>query len=1010
MVNALPEHNAQLVCLDSDWNQIATHSADNLTTNITPKHLAYVIYTSGSTGKPKGVQIPHRAVVNFLSSMRQTPGLTAEDILLSVATLSFDIAALEIYLPLIVGAQVVLVSREVATDGYLLLKQLNYSSATVMQATPATWRLLLAAGWCEQGRLKILCGGEALDRSLAHQLLERGREVWNLYGPTETTIWSAVHQVDDVVCIGRPIANTQFYILDSQQQLLPVGVPGELYIGGAGLARGYLNQPELTQQKFIPNPFEKSQAQRLYKTGDLVRYLSDGSIEFLGRIDNQVKIRGFRMELGEIEAVLTQHPAVQASVVTVREHEAGCQQLVAYVETRNSVSVQDLRQVLANKLPNYMMPAAIVMLEKLPLTPNGKVDRRALPALNPTRTDVESTFVTPRHPVEEVVAGIWAEVLGIQQVGMDDNFFELGGHSLLATQVISRPHCFQLAFTPDVTSKLGTLAREYNTSESVVLLACWQTLIWRLTGQPDIIIGMAAERREFEELYELMGLVATWLPIKSHLTPDLLFPEVIELTKQAIDAASQWQDYFVPEPVENHTHLAFPIGFEFEQLPEKIFAAGVSFSVDKQYSCIEPFKVKLTCTWCNSDLTAEFYYDVNYFSANPIQRLANQFQSLLVNVTENPLTSISQLEILPHSERQQILYDFNQTQATYSQDKCIHELFAEQAEKTPNNIAVVFEEQQLTYAELNCKANQLAHYLQQQGVKPEVVVGLYLERSLEMMIGLLGILKAGGAYLPLEPNLPQESLTFRLQDAQVSLVISDSSLINNLGQRQVICLDTWDTIAQYSDANPTTEVTTENLVYVLFTSGSTGKPKGVAIEHRQLLNYLNGILNKLNLPTNASFATVSSIAADLGNTAIFPALCTGGCLHLISRDRATNAEALAEYCDRHQGFELSQQSLMRLAVFQLEDELYEFVWSRHFIIADGWSIPLVLNEVVQIYEALCQSKDISLPPSIPFANYIGWLEKQDISQAEIFWKQLLNGVKKPTSLTNLYVDNLSNQE
>jgi len=456
LVATLPEHRAKVICLDSDWQSIAQESSTNLVSGATTANLAYVIYTSGSTGKPKGVQIPHRAVVNFLNSMRLNPGLTDRDILLSVTTLSFDIAALELFLPLIVGASAVVVSRQVASNGGELLKQLRHSGATVMQATPATWQLLLEAGWSRSQQLKILCGGEALHRQLANELLERSASLWNLYGPTETTIWSTIHQIDSrngPIPIGRPIANTQVYILDRYLQPVPIGVPGELYIGGDGLARGYLNRPELTDERFIPNPFSEPSA-RLYKTGDLARYLPNGDIEYLGRIDHQVKVRGFRIELGEIEAVLCQHPNVQTAVVSVREDEPGNKRLVGYVVPHQEQGKQGeqgenshltphtspslLRDFLKEKLPDYMVPSAFVLLEALPLTPNGKVDRRALPAPDTTRPELESTFVAPRTPVEEVLAGIWAQVLALQQVSINDNFFDLGGHSLLATQLISR--------------------------------------------------------------------------------------------------------------------------------------------------------------------------------------------------------------------------------------------------------------------------------------------------------------------------------------------------------------------------------------------------------------------------------------------------------------------------------------------------------------------------------------------------------------------------------------------
>ncbi|MBD2741475.1 non-ribosomal peptide synthetase [Coleofasciculus sp. FACHB-1120] len=442
LLNLLPSQNAQVVCLDSDWGNQQIHSQNPIPN---PSNLAYVIYTSGSTGRPKGVQISHACVVNFLISMRQKLGINQLDILLAVTSLSFDIAALEIFLPITVGSRVVVVSREIASDGAQLLTTLTDSGATIMQATPATWRMLLAAGWQGNKNLKILCGGEALPRQLAAQLLVRGDRLWNLYGPTETTIWSTIHLVEsrDAISIGRPIANTQVYILDRSLQPVPVGVTGELYIGGKGLSRGYLNRPELTAEKFIANPFldQSEKSELLYKTGDLARYLPNGELEYLGRIDHQVKVRGFRIELGEIEAVLSQHPAVQQAVVIAREANSSDKNLLAYVvpmPAEAATTPAQLRSFLKEKLPDYMVPSAFVLLEAIPLTPNGKIDRRALPEPDTTRPELERIFVSPRTAMEEVVAGIWTQVLGLQQVGVCDRFFDLGGHSLLATQVMSR--------------------------------------------------------------------------------------------------------------------------------------------------------------------------------------------------------------------------------------------------------------------------------------------------------------------------------------------------------------------------------------------------------------------------------------------------------------------------------------------------------------------------------------------------------------------------------------------
>lgn len=405
-----------------------------------PANLAYVIYTSGSTGKPKGVQISHRAVVNLLTSIAETTGFNANDNLLAVTTFSFDIAALEIFTPLITGATLTIASRETAADGLRLSALVDSSNATVMQATPATWRLLIEAGWNGNQNLKIFCGGEALTRCLADELLKRSTEVWNLYGPTETTIWSAAWKVvpEKPISIGRPLANTQLYILNKNLQPVPVGVAGELHIGGDGLARGYFNRPELTAEKFIPNPFAPGEC--IYKTGDLARYLPDGNIECLGRSDHQVKIRGFRIELGDIESALRKMAGIREALVMAREDVPGDKRLVAYLATQNAnaLSISDLREFLKTKLPDYMVPSAFVFLEKFPLTPSGKIDRKALPAPEQIRPNLEKEFIAPNTPLEIDIAKIWSDVFHIDRVGRNDNFFELGGHSLIAIQIIAR--------------------------------------------------------------------------------------------------------------------------------------------------------------------------------------------------------------------------------------------------------------------------------------------------------------------------------------------------------------------------------------------------------------------------------------------------------------------------------------------------------------------------------------------------------------------------------------------
>jgi myxalamid-type nonribosomal peptide synthetase MxaA len=417
---------------------------------------AYTIYTSGSTGRPKGVQVSHRNIVNFLRSMRARPGLASQDVLLAVTSPSFDIAVLEMLLPLVVGARTIIASPAEVADGERLADLLERYQVTVMQATPATWQLMLESGWRGRPGLRALCGGEAFPPALAYALLARCGEVWNMYGPTETTIWSTIHQVTSAdlsgtcVPIGRPIANTTAFVLDAGLHPVPAGVLGELCLGGDGVSLGYYQCPDLTASKFVRPPFLAGQ--RLYRTGDLVRARADGTLEYAGRNDHQVKVRGFRIELGEIEAVLGSHPRVARAVAVTAEGCPAETSIVAYVEPSAAAGgvgdgtdfAADLKAFVGKRLPNYMIPARIVMLAELPLTPNGKIDRNGLPRpeLDPQAAPDQNSkargFVAPRTETEQTIAAIWQDLLGLPEVGVEDSFFELGGHSLLATKLVFR--------------------------------------------------------------------------------------------------------------------------------------------------------------------------------------------------------------------------------------------------------------------------------------------------------------------------------------------------------------------------------------------------------------------------------------------------------------------------------------------------------------------------------------------------------------------------------------------
>ncbi|MGH7999038.1 MAG: amino acid adenylation domain-containing protein, partial [Brasilonema sp.] len=474
---------------------------------------------------------------------------------------------------------------------------------------------------------------------------------------------------------------------------------------------------------------------------------------------------------------------------------------------------------------------------------------------------------------------------------------------------------FELKIEHKVIEQIEALAQKYETSASVVLLTCWQVLLWRLTGNQDIIIGTAFDGRPYEELEQVLGLFAKYLPVTCHFENHYKFLEILGQVKEVINDVYEWQEYFTEEIRKHIAHQPeisyLPFSFEYEEWSsEKYLTDDVYFSLNQHYVCIDKFRLKLSCNRYNDSLVTVFQYDINYCVEDYIKRLAEQFQTLLESVINHPESTTLKLNILSEREQQQVLVEFNKTTADYPTDLCIHKLFEEQATKTPDNFAVVFEEQQLTYRELNIRANKVAHYLQQLGVGPDVLVGICVERAsvggaaltLEMVIGLLGILKAGGAYLPLDPSLPTSGIAFRLQDAQASILLTQQQLVQRFSEctAQVICLDSdWEVIDKEASENPTTKVKPENLVYVIYTSGSTGVPKGVAVEHQQLLNYLHSIQEILNLPAGASYATVSTFATDLGNTVIFPSLCSGGCLHVISSERASNPQALADYFHRH---------------------------------------------------------------------------------------------------------------
>jgi amino acid adenylation domain-containing protein len=503
---------AKVICLDRDEATIAQASEENLTHVSGLNDLAYILYTSGSTGRPKGVMISQRAFANFLWSMAQAPGITPQDTVLALTSLSFDIAGLETFLPLIVGAKLVMAPRWYATDGQALAHLVEQHDISIMQATPAGWRLLLESGWSGKAGLKIITGGEALLRSLADELLQRCDQLWDIYGPTETTVYSVGGQIKangQTITIGRPVANTQAYIVDHHMQPVPIGIVGELYLSGDSVADGYLNRPDLTADRFLDNPFGPT---KLYRTGDLARYWADGQIEYLGRIDNQVKIRGFRIELGEIESTLEQHPTVRQAIVIPHEAVPGDMRLVAYVVGQTELPVvSQLRSALRQHLPEYMIPAAFMVLSQFPLTPSGKVDRKALPT--PVYSLDEGERVPAQDGLEAELVEIWQNLLRLENLGVEDNFFEVGGQSLLAARLADRlSNRFNQTICPAHIFQAPTIAALAQLLRSEVSEAVLPAMM--------VIQKGAADRTPLFALHVLGERGSYFRALTAHIDPD----------------------------------------------------------------------------------------------------------------------------------------------------------------------------------------------------------------------------------------------------------------------------------------------------------------------------------------------------------------------------------------------------------------------------------------------------------------------------------------------------------
>lgn len=1165
----LAQKSSRLLCLDTAEPTLAHETAANPPARTQTHNLAYIIYTSGSTGQPKGVQIEHRGLLNLVFWHRRKFTVTAADRATQIAGPGFDASVWEIWPYLCAGASIYIPDDETRASPPQLRDWLLAHNITIAFLPTPLAENVMALEWPNESVLRIiLTGGDRLHRFPSSQ---HPFALINNYGPTEDTVVTTSGlvpaQKQSIIppTIGRPIDNTQLYLLDKWLQPVPIGVPGELHIGGDGLARGYLNQPELTAAKFIENPFAPESGAKLYKTGDLARYRPDGEVEFLGRIDDQVKIRGFRIELGEIQAALNQHPHISESVVTVHGEQSSDKFLTAYVVSQTlSLAVRDVREFLKNKLPDYMIPAACIVLEALPLTANGKVDRRALPPPDSIQSDRE--FVAPRSTTEELLAGIWSQLLGVERVGIYDNFFASGGHSLLATQLVSRirssfqvdlplrtlfeaPTIAELAaqlstseaakappiqplppgqqaplsfaqqrlwfldhlepgsplymmadairltgplnvtalertvqavalrhetlrtvfpathdgqptlrvypeltiplpvvdlrpFPPDqqkqeiqrlitaeaqrpfdlsrgpllrttllkldetehiilvslhhiiadgwsvgvltkeivalyeafanaqpspladlpiqysdfafwqrqwltgdtltkqldywreqltgapallelptdrprpavqsfrgakrpftlpqdLSQSLHQLSRQENVTLFMTLLAAFQVLLHRYTGQTDICVGVPIANRNRRDIEGLIGFFVNTLVMRNNPSPGLAFRDLLHRTRQTTLNAFANQD--IPfemvvdavQPERNLSHSPlFQVMFVLQNMPahplELPGLALTSLDVD----CgISNFDLTLVLTETAGGLTGNFEYNTDLFDATTIQRLIGHFQTLLTGIVADPDRAIDQLPILTEAERQ-VLQEWNDTGAALPDNQCIHHLIAAQAAQTPTAVALQIGSKQITYEALNQQANRLAHALIQRGVAPGDCVGIALDRSAELIIGLLGILKAGAAFLPLDPTYPAERLAFMIGDAQPKTILTREAISHSqftfrqaLDQTthdsQIIMLSPdWNDFAQHPTTNPIIPQSSNDLAYVIYTSGSTGTPKGVMVSHGGVLNHNLAVIDLFHLQSLDRVWQFATINFDTAVEEIFPTLICGATLVL----------------------------------------------------------------------------------------------------------------------------------
>jgi amino acid adenylation domain-containing protein/non-ribosomal peptide synthase protein (TIGR01720 family) len=1175
----IPESGLNLIAVDTDREKILKKSDANLDVLISSKQLAYVMYTSGSTGRPKGVLVDHGNVVSLVSNIDYV-SFSKQDTLLVTGSPSFDATTFEYWSMLLNGGRLVLAPEEYLMDSNQLQLLIQKNHVTLMWFT-SSWFNQLADNNPEvfSGLQTILVGGEKLSK----QHIQKIKKVYpvlkliNGYGPTENTTFSLTYAIDDVeyafsIPIGRPIINRQAYIVDEFFNLVPEGVTGEILVGGAGLSRGYLNNEQLTNEKFIQNPFTND-GSKLYRTGDLGRWLPDGNIEYLGRKDDQVKIRGYRIELGEIETIIGQSNLVKQVVVISREDGYGTKSLIAYIVPEEKFDKEAVQRFLRGILPDYMIPAFWVELDSVPLTANGKTDKKALP--DPDASELlNERYMAPSNEVEVKLSVIWQDLLQLSQVGINDNFFELGGHSILAMRliaairkelkvelsvrelfayptianlaayinganqrsllpsinVLSRPEHIPLSFSQErlwfidqlerssqyhvsailrvngaliiqalefalreivnrheilrtvyvedngrpyqeilpsglwtlavtntVSNQDGRVLPEYiatqaqlpfdlstdhtlraelivlSKNEHILLvtmhhiasdawsmpiligevaelykaftekrtaslpvlpfqyadysiwqkgyltedvlenkLAYWNTklegvsplqlptdfirpaemstrgasaeflipselskrlldlskaegatlymtllsafkvLLYRYSGQEDICVGTSIAGRPQQELEGLIGFFVNTLALRSQVNAGMSFNSLLKDVRETMLEAYAHQEVPFERVVERVVKERdatrsplFQVMLVLRNTPEvpqmelgDLVLTGEPF----EHTTVK-FDLTFFLTETTNGIEGSVEYSTDLYAAKRIERMMQHFVTLLDSIVSSPQESIDKLKMLSDTEEAGLKSGYNLSRAKRRKEKSLIKLFEKHALNNPQSISLAYEGRQLTSFELNNQSNQLAHYLKSKGVKSDTLVPLFVERGIEMIIGMLAILKAGGAYVPIDTDFPEDRVLHMLEDTSAIIVLGSVSSRKKLiqtGNYEFVELDgDWSAFSQLPTENPDIAFDPEQLLYVIYTSGSTGKPKGVLVTQGNMLDYIKGLDECTEINDCESYALVSTMATDLGNTVLFSWLVSGGTLHVFSKDTVSHIENLHSYFNRH---------------------------------------------------------------------------------------------------------------